>query len=63
MFILSCNKLLNSGALQKFVMDVNGEEESTPQAKHDEPSPMEEEEHNTGNKQLFLIFLVHFRSL
>ena len=34
------------GALQKFVKDVNGEEESKP--KHEEPSTLEEEEHETG---------------
>ena len=42
-----------SGALQKFVNDANGEEERKPViAKHEEPSPMEEEECETGNEQL-----------
>ena len=42
-----------SGALQKFVKDANGEEERKPViAKHEEPSPMEEEECETGNEQL-----------
>ena len=38
------------GALQKFVKDVNGEEESKP--KHEEPSTLEEEEHETGYYKL-----------
>ena len=38
------------GALQKFVKDVNGEEESKP--KHEEPSTLEEEEHDTGYYKL-----------
>ena len=50
MFVWSCC----SGALQKFVMDVNGEEES--KAKHEDPPALEEVEHETGKVPVCLTF-------
>ena len=50
---LKIDIFFTSGALRKFVNDANGEEERKPViAKHEEPSPMEEEECETGNEQL-----------
>ena len=44
-----------SGALQKFVMDANGEEEES-KPKHEEPGAKEEEGNETGIVDLKFIF-------
>ena len=55
---LKMDIFFTTGALQKFVNDANGEEEKKPAiAKHEEPSPMEEEECETSNEQLVIELL------
>ena len=49
-----------SGALQKFVMDANGEEEEESKTKHEELGAKEEEGNETGIIDLKFIFHLNY---